>query len=270
MGCTWAVAGFQVVSACAHTLHVWRRQMHSSPQLCWAKQNDDIINSTPEDVWDLWIKLVAGPNISLLVGSCSSVLLCCTSVPAKGLTSRPGGSPPVYTPSYWLDEIEWSPILLHAHCLGSRRWTRPPAAVFHRHAGGSGEKFGSSAPPISSAPISEPLLGYTTPSLVDRHSWNAPSSSFLLYLCSVLLFSPAPNRTNQLCKVSSKHTSSLLCVLLFKSWALFFVLTLTWSQWSLIVWDDFLLCWRFWWFFFRPVPSCRSSRRCRASYNCAP
>lgn len=146
MGCTWAVAGFQVVSACAHTLHLWRRQMHSSPHLCWAKQNYDIINSTPEDgwvifVWDLWINLVAGPNISLLVGSCSSVLFCCTSVPAKGLASRPRGSPPVYTPSYWLDEIEWSPILLHAHCLGSRCWTRPPAAVFHRHAGGSGENF---------------------------------------------------------------------------------------------------------------------------------
>lgn len=62
--------------------------------------------------------------------------------------------------------------------------------------------------------------------------------SLLLFLCiCFLLFTSIPSsllllpiRTNPLCKVRSKHTSSLLHVYLFNNWNFFFVLTLTQSQ----------------------------------------
>lgn len=143
-------------------------------------------------LWELWINMV--------VGTCRSqhILHCWRLFPSSlvlRFSSWYGADETVSTLSCWMDQLERQQIPLSIH-PGPSSGTRTPAAAFHRRAGGSGEKFGSTAPPISSALISLPLLGYATPSLVGqsllKHSPPFRYTS-VLSRCPAFSSAPAPN-----------------------------------------------------------------------------
>lgn len=138
------------------------------------------ITTAPVDRWVIclksWINVEVGaqvpthPSLLALVFQLFSTVLQLKREPRD----RRGDSLPVRTLSYWLEQFScW-------------RWTT------HWWAGGSGEKFGSTAPPISFALIPQPLSGYTTPILVGQSLLKRSLSSSLCYSPCFLLFTSIP------------------------------------------------------------------------------
>lgn len=196
---TWVVSYFLAESACTHTCThiVWGgrcinplssvyKNWTKTPPLCRG-----FIMTAPVDrwvifCWEHWVNLLVCRFQHILVGLCSPVILCCTSVQTWAGKLRRRSSTCLHSVLLIQSVYVITAPSLHSPRLGAgpRSGTYPPASAFHRCAGGSGEKFEPTAPPI----LVHLLRSYLPASVGVHHQHSrVPVTSETLSLLLLLL-----------------------------------------------------------------------------------